>query len=81
MVWPSDYVANLIHDAGGSLQLLKCIRFHKDDITALKNMMQLLVLLLRTDRNVDTLRKAGALESIQALQVSLSLAHCEATVG
>lgn len=65
----TDYVADLICDGGGTMQLLKCIRYHKDDITALKNMMQLFVMLARTEKNVKLLNKAKALDTLKSIQV------------
>jgi hypothetical protein len=64
-----DYVADLICDGGGTMQLLKCIRYHKDDVTALKNMMQLLVMLARTEKNVKLLNKAKAIDTLKSIQV------------
>lgn len=44
----ADYVADMIHDAGGTLIVLKAVRAHGDDITTLKNLIGLLVILART---------------------------------
>lgn len=44
----SDFVADVILDQGGTMALLKCIRRHMDDITALGNFMQLMTKLART---------------------------------
>lgn len=44
----SDKVADLLHDAGGTAQVLRCLKLHRDDRTVLLLLLPLLLLISRT---------------------------------